>query len=238
MSGLKTKRDWSGTILGGLGLITAIIALLFSWDANRIAREANSINAKLVNPIISILDFQNVLSFRVTRPETATMPVSHIYCIYKVEMTNLGGASTAIVSKVVNVMFNGKGFPVSGDTIAYSSQAEDSLNDYFSSFDVLTTKDSLPYWESTSENAEQKQAEFPYHLDSFTTAVLYEQVSFVFKPSPTIEPGDFYTTDDLIYRKSQLTNSHHELQIEIIYTLSNGEQVSTPSGICGYLKLP
>ena len=238
MSGLKTKRDWSGTILGGLGLITAIIALLFSWDANRIAREANSINAKLVNPLISILDFQNVLSFLVTRPETATKPGSHIYCIYKVEMTNSGGASTAIVSKVASVMFNGKGFSVSGDTIAYSNRAEDTLNDYFSSFDVLTTKDSSPYWESTSENAKQQQAEFPYQLDSFKTAVFYEQVSFVFKPNPTIEAGDFYTTDDLSYGGSQLTKAHHELQIEIVYTLSNGERVSTPPETCGYLKLP
>ena len=202
-------------ILSVAGVVIALIALYFSWEANRIAEQ--QIRAKVI-AVSSSYTGASERNFVITNG------IGHDFtCTHKLRLSNLGGAPASLVKWKATLHYLDNSVSLTGEQ-PYSLDSVD-MNDYIKSFLIdFVTRD--------TQNNEQT---FPIQVPAYSTVEVYvrarfsvwQDVSFFYPPYDYyafLEPGAEYTGLNPV-----------EVSLSFI-TSANQEVAESARALCIYMK--
>lgn len=159
------------TQLSIAALVAGIISLLFSWRANQIASQANQIASQQISAHIAVIDESNI---------GGTISNDQAVCKHRIRITNLGGASTALVSYQLKILYK--------DQVLYFENSEAfvangaKVGSEFENFRaVLLNKDAPVDFPSLLDQS--NWLTLPVEIDPFGTLDI--DISLAFNVDPT-----------------------------------------------------
>ena len=226
----KSNLSWD-RVLNIVALTAGIVALFFSWQANQIAREANEIAFQQVNAQVAILASEfNGGGFSYNDQEGHY----EVRCGQIIRVSNLGGASTSIVSYDAGVYYKGAELLTSSERpFAYPTETlATQMHDFQFVFVKQLALRDLP---DTTWVTDEYYLPFPVQIGSFTSIDIHSVLSFLL--DGVRQTGEI----DVPYREYELDKpqSKYDLSpIEVAYTLrtDSGQVLKTARILCLYLK--
>lgn len=205
-----------------LALLVGIIALILSWQANRISLQA-------ISPNIVVLD--------TNRGGSGSKPMSgcyRIWCITSVRLVNLGGAPTSIVSYTATysyldskVTYEGTGW----ETIygVYIPSQAQSITSRFIKSSLVSEYANKPI--DPGYHMGDDYLSFPPYRESLPLKISeYEVVDIAIL--------NWFTTDlgEGDFSAGNPDGSFFPLEIIYEFELSNGKVIKIPKSTCVYMK--
>lgn len=233
MSKKKIDDTLLNRVLSISALVIGLFSLYFAWKANEISSQS-------IKPIVTILDVGTIGSVYpqgggVQHTDGNFTYVSPgVYCIYAIRITNLGGASTAIIGKTLKIFFKGAEYKVNSD---FEIANENLDNEFFGHFRSETiTYEAMVSLNRYNDLKTDDFISYPHELANYKTEDLYERVLFDWKkPSDFL---DFLSVGMTEHGGFELTPEFFPLDISFEYKLSNGDIASTPPSTCVFIKAP
>ncbi len=228
-TGLNVER-----IVSIIALIVGLFALYFSWDANRVAREANEISLRQVTPKVIPLSVEYASGAFVEKENGKRW----ISCATIVRLSNVGGASTDIVEQEATVYFDGLQQAVSS-TGAYA-YAKQPLADAIGNLDVVFIErgvvKGLIQDTMSQENIDTStQLAFPVRIDAFATIELFPRISLMVDSSRSTWDPMKNDPQSFMY-DPKVIEGHMPLDVVYTFKLASGQIVTSPRTTCFYIK--
>ncbi len=244
----EKNKERMDRFIGIVALVAGLVALLFSWQANKIAREANTYALKSVSPDVEVLSI-NIQNLSVIRQETGTLAS----CLNVIRISNFGGAATSIIGyeiigslsatkyEIDNEEKIKETFNVSSDYSYLNSELYfqvPELEKIASAFLKQITQnlkdDFKPEIDETNINP------LPIRIDGNSTIELYNQIVIVTR-NPRINIFDQFPYDYTIYeidsRPKWISGYDGSLLIRYLLKLSSGETIASDSEACLLIRI-
>ncbi|MEM4234691.1 MAG: hypothetical protein QXU75_06055 [Candidatus Methanomethylicaceae archaeon] len=215
---MKKKPLSVERILSITGVIISLVALYFSWEANRIAEQ--QIKAKVIAVSSSYAGASE-------REFSITNGLGHDFtCTHKLRLSNLGGASASLIRWTATLFYKGESVRLSGEQ-PYSLDSKD-MNDYIKSFLV-------DFVQPETRSGQNNEQTFPIQVPAYSTVEVYirarfsvwRDVSFFYPPYDYyafLEPGQDYT-------------GLSPVEISVSFITSTGQEVAeSPRALCLYMQ--
>ena len=220
----KPKLSLS-TLLAIISTLTAVAALIFSW-------QANVISSKQATPKVVLLsaDLNGVGTF-----PTGAADGGAIGCAQLIRLANLGGTATSITNFGVQVRYKDSQFHATSNRNALVY--EGSVDPRLAGFKFgLVKPDSIQHIEDSEFTDPSEYTDFPIQVSAYSTV---EINSF----AQTYSQGNSFQIGDLEApygpEQEQHPVSPHglpPLEISYSFTTADGQVVTTPFMICFWMK--
>lgn len=231
-----SRHEYVGLWAGICGILIGGLALVLSYHANEIAKEANQIAHEQASAQLGVLDMSG---FSFTQTERSDLAVNLWVCRFAIQVANLGGSASAIVSYDAEFFFKDhkvtvleSGSPMSGSPMIWRNTEElvpfTSLEAFFSrngKFDDVPTQD---------ETRMQRLAEV---VEPKTARVFYI-AGIVGSPTNTTYTFESFERDDFRstqYDPTKLTG-YSPVEIDFVFKTPNEEVIRSPRKPCIFVK--
>jgi hypothetical protein len=205
-----------------VSIVTAcvsVIALFFSWQANRIA-------FKQASSQVVVLDTSwNGGGYRaLENGQQAT-------CIHLFRLSNLGGVATSLVGYRIRITFENSHleFESSFPLLVKPDDLTSSIRDFEIYFFPTSTQIDFP----TPLTAGLLQ--FPYKIEPYETFDIQTAVSFQYDLSLKLESARYNEPKSYWYRPETL-EGYTPLLLQYTFKTSSGQEFVSPSVACWYIK--
>jgi len=216
----KEKKKAVETWISVVTAAVSIIALFFSWQANRIATQQST--AQIV-----ILDTSwNGGGYRqIDNRMKAT-------CKHIVRITNLGGVATAISSYRVNISLGKKAlsFESSFPIIVKPDDISSQLGDFEI---LLMSRDTLVDFPDISNP--EGILSLPFKLEPHTTYDIQVAISFYYDGNLYLESAK-YNEPDSYYYAPKILEGFTPIQVVYTFITASGQTASSSQVACWYVK--
>jgi len=212
-----------------IGFLVALIALFLSWQANNISRQ--QITSQVV--VLTTNNYGAILTNLGSATETTPLQMG-FECFQDIRLTNLGGATTAVVAYEATIQFKESTINLSSEeAIAYT---KDSFESRIGDFAIaLLNEDGDQGYSPRFDDYAQKPylLKFPAQIEAFKTIDINQRVRVMTKNSRVISvnfpsPGSSDYTD--------LQTNFDPLTVAYSLQLSSGQTVLTPPILCIYVS--
>jgi hypothetical protein len=216
------------------GIVTSLLALFFSWQANQLAWDANKLAERQLTPQLEVLWIRNSWTDRITGNMTG------VGCDNMVRLYNPGSAPATITGYSAELHYRGYTLTL-GSIKTYAGVRHDMIPNTINLADsyLLTSED-----EAKQRNSELAQYKFfsfydalelPIQIEAFSARDLVYRVNLSL--GALLDSKDF-TAGDPSYSNYDpiLLDKYAPIDIAITFVLANGESVTTPKVICLYLE--
>jgi hypothetical protein len=214
-----------------LALVAGIVALFFSWQANIIAKKANSIASQQVTAKIVVLSSDyNGEGFQSIQGRNQYT----IRCRQVIRLSNLGGAATSLVGYDATIRYKDSELHASSENASVIST--ESFNPLMHNFQfVFLKRETLGETQGFDWIDEKYYLPFPVAIDAFSTIDIDAAVNFLL---------------DGIYHEGEIEMPLYPYQfehpksiyglppLEVTYTFktASGQTATTSKMLCLYLK--
>jgi hypothetical protein len=231
MSKPNTEKISLDKLLGVLALAVGMVALFFSWKANRIAEEANSIaSQQLTAQVVVLSSDYNGGGFQKSQDRDQYS----VRCRQVIRLSNLGGAATALVGYEAEIHYKDAELRVSSEDASVVST--ETVSPTMRNFQfVFLDKDTL----SATANFDRIDPEyyfpFPAQIDAFTTMDIDSAVSFLLDGNYGEGEIDM---PQYVYQYEHPESVYGLPALEVVYTFktASGQTITTPRTLCLWLK--
>ncbi len=213
----KNKPITLERLLSILGIAVSLIALYFSWQANRIAEEQTRSNVLAIS-----------LSYLGAAQEHNFGNAVRIFgCTEKLRLANIGGAPASLVKWQANLYYNGQFTSLVGEQ-PYSLNSA-NLNNQITSFMISFMDSDTEY-----SPAELKQT-FPIQIPPYSVVEVLVKANITVAGDTNFfyPPYDYYA----FVEQGEENYGLDPVEITLGFTTSVNQEVSeSPRAICIYMR--
>lgn len=214
--GNKTKIEtWVSIITA----CVSVIALFFSWQANRIA-------SKQASSQVVVLDatWNGGGSHQVENNQQAT-------CVHLFRLSNLGGVSTSLVGYKVRIAFRDSRleFRSSFPILVKPDDLTPSIRDFEIYFFPASTSIDFPTPLTTG------LLQFPRKIEPYETFDIQTAVNFQYDSSLSLESARYNEPKSYWYRP-EILEGYTPVLLQYTFEMSSGQEVVAPNVVCWYIK--
>lgn len=221
-------------ILALVGIATGLIALFFSWQANRITSDANKLAERQTTPQLEVLWIRQNWTDKITGNATQAG------CDNMIRLYNPGSAPATITGHITEL--NYRGYKLSlGSVKTFAGARHDLIPNTVNLADsyLLTPED-----EAKERNGNDPQFEFfslfdpislPIQLEAFSAKDLVSRVVLTLGAILDSKDHTFGDPNYANYDPTLLEN-YAPIDLSVTFVLASGELVTTPKVVCLYLQ--
>lgn len=223
-------------ILALAGLATGLIALFFSWQANKLANESNKLAERQTTPQLEVLWIRNNWTDRITGNMT------QVGCDHMIRLYNPGGAPATITGHTAELHYRGYVLRFGSVKVVAAVRHDLIPNTVNLAESYLLT----PEDEAKQRNSEEPPPQFqffslydpltlPIQLEAFTAWDVVNRV--VLSLDALLDSKDF-TYGDPSYNNydPNILENYAPVELSITFVLASGQSVTTPVVTCLYLE--
>lgn len=198
----------------------SVVALFFSWQANKIASQQSTAQVVVLNTSWNGGGYRQIDS---------RMKAT---CKHIVRITNLGGVATAISGYRVKISFG-------QETLNYESSfpiivKPNDISPQIRDFEILLmSRDAQADFPDVSNP--QDVLSLPFKLEPYTTYDIQVAVSFFYDGNLYLESSK-YNEPDSYYYAPQILEGFTPLQIMYTFITASGQSTSSSPVACWYIK--
>lgn len=220
------KRISFDRVVAIAAFAAGIIALYLSWDANNISRQQAS-------PRLIVLVTERLGAPIIGSSAPADAPHLSVYeCLYRVRVTNLGGAATSIIGYDTTVRYQDSTVVMSSnDPSAYTNQSIQSrIGGFLSSLakERLIGKGCIPEHDPYPTECLE---ELPSTIDAYSTRDFYPRLRTQITGSSVLSA---YLPDPGKSDYQELMSNYKPLTVEYAFRLASGQVLEVPPMVCVY----
>jgi hypothetical protein len=236
---MTDERGGSGRfekVVSIVALVVAILAVVFSWQANSIAREANELANRQVSDQIVVLSSLPGSAYFKPGSQNANLAG----CENDIRLANLGGAPTQIVGIRARLYFEEVEYEIEStgslapEALPYTENVISPILGDFSVYVMASDGYRGPLMDERFINTDELLA-IPYQVDAFTTLDLTNRIFLSVDESAHWTPHTSSNVQTLV-DSPQLIESMSPLEILVAYKLASGNEVLAPRFTCFYLE--
>lgn len=219
MSKVKDKSNldkWLSIIT----VVMSIIALFFSWQANRLATQ------QATAQVVALDSIWNGGGYRQTETDQKAT-CKHIF-----RLTNLGGAPTAITGYKLIISF-GQNEIISESSFASRALPEE-LTPQINSFEIYLFSSDIQI-DVPELLDSQGVLELPYPIEPYDTFDIQTAVNFTYEAVLSLESPS-RNDPRYFYYDPMALKEYTPMLLTYTFKTSTGKEISSPSVACWYIK--
>lgn len=212
-------------IMSIIALTAGVVALLFSFQANQLAKEANQIALQQAMARVVVLNAS----------DGGSGSDNYITCRHDIRVTNLGGAATALVGFDATITFKDKKLIAesSGEHFAFNrSRIIPDVGDFYITLMAPSSPGEVLKLEEIAGKNEQP---LPLSIDSFATVDFGTKFRYVIDRSEYEIDSGYRLDSQNVLRKFPLPG-YTPIEVEYTLHMASGQSVTTPKLSCYYIK--
>lgn len=208
--------------LSVVAIVTGIVALALSWQANQIAREANELAFEQLKSRIVVLDTQDGPSI---------YEANQLFCMQTVRLANLGAAPDSVVGYSAVIFLGDRHVTADseGSSIAFNrDEIIPGIGDFF--MRLIQAPD---VWPSDIDQVET--VDTPLKIDAYTTSDV--TISFrYFADLAKYGVDSGYGWTNLTLQKTTPPAGYTPIEVTYTFEMASGQAAESPKFSCNSFK--
>jgi hypothetical protein len=213
-----------------LALVIGIMALFFSWQANKIA-------SKQTTPQVVVLEADRSWDYTSWSPDSSN-PESEedAVCSHRIRLANLGGAATSIVGYKASISYRDEELTIEGFGGAYAHpQREESIS-IIQAPQTLLVADETPLEYPGAWLNTEYSLPIPFLIDSYTAVDIASNMRFGFDGTANQIGSPSWNDRESFLYNPPLLEGFEPILVSYTLQLASGESIETEKIPCWYIK--
>jgi hypothetical protein len=207
-------------LLSVASLILSIVALFFSWQANKFSHHDGATQVLILDTSWRDSRYHNIESGK-----EAT-------CVHTIRLSNLGGTSTALTNFKANISLEQSELTV--ENSFGGKVTRDQLTPRIGFFQIYLFPNETQIDISSPLNS-NGILEFPYAIEPFSTVDIQVGISFRYDFVVSLESPLYKEPNSFYYDPSKL-EGYAPMMVSYTFKMATGEEAKSPSVACWYVN--